>query len=193
VVTSLQPHREGNTAMSDMIPQTGSEPRFVSGSHHTSEDVPLSAILGIVVVVSLLCIVSAAFLAGGMSYLQVGVDKEQAHRPALLSRLTGLYGEAGPAVIGENPVSDYRRNPDSVPALKEAQLATSDTAYGWVEPGKVARIPVSRAIAILSEKETLPELAVPAPSAEINPADAVRRAREVPAPQPPVSSSPKGQ
>ena len=175
--------------MSDMIPQTGTQPRYESNVHETFEDINLSRILGCAVAIVMLCLVSAGLLAGVMSYAQVGVDREQALRPAVFSRSAGLYGEAGPAVKGENPVSDYRRDPGSVPDLLAADQALSPSAYGWTQPGKVARIPVDRAISILSEKGLLSQPAFSVPSPEPSPADAVRRARENPAPQPPVPNA----
>ncbi len=179
--------------MADMIPQTGSQPRFATGSHETSADVSLGSILGVATAIGILCVVSAGFIAGVMSYAQVGHDRELAHRPALLNRTKGLYGEAGPAVRGENPVSDYRRDPGSVPELRDSELAVGDSAYGWVEPGKVARLPVSRAISILAEKDALPQFTNSSSTTDLTPSDAVRRAIENPAPQRPVPTSTKGQ
>ena len=195
MLTAHLPLREADPTMSDMIPQTGTVARFGSGVHETSEDVSLGIIMGFAVALVALCVVTAGLLAGVMWWVQVGVDREQAHRPVLFGRTEGFYGDAGPAVLGENPRKDYRKDPSSksVSELKKADDAIGADAYGWVEPGKIARIPIERAIAILGDKNELPKMPAAAPATEPTPSDAVRKARENPAPQPPVpAATPKG-
>jgi hypothetical protein len=177
----------------DMTPQTGPVSRFQPGEHESSEDVSLGVIVGFSVALVALCVASAVLLAAVMWFVQIGIDREQSHRPPLFHRTANLYGEAGPAVKKENPEKDYRKDPDSVPERKQAEDAIGPSAYGWVEPGKVARIPIDRAIKLLGEKGELPHAPSAAPaSPEPNPADAVRRARENPAPQAPVPADTKG-
>ncbi len=155
--------------MRDLIPQGGLDPQYRPG-YHAIDDVPVGGILGFAVGLVAFTAISAAALALVMRLAQVGEDVEQARRPALFSDNTGLYAQAGPDVYKENPIYD---NADEL-----AAEARSLEQYTWIDPQnkQQARIPLDRAIDILARRG-LPRSEAADDSAEINPNDAIRRAR----------------
>jgi hypothetical protein len=167
----------------DTIPQVGLHPSFRAGAHHEIDDVKASTIVGFAVGLVIFTLVVVAALAFAMNLVQVGQDREMARRPLLLENTEGLF--PGPYVLNENPVKD------GDPIL--AQDAENVTEYRPAEGDNAARIPVSRAIELLSEKG-LPKSGVTSDTKDPLPGDAVRRALENPTPQPavPADSTPKG-
>jgi hypothetical protein len=170
--------------MPDMIPQGGLEPEFREG-HHPIDDVDLGAVLGFAVALAVLTVIVAALLGIAMRVVQLGDDAESARRPALFDDSAGQY--AGPR-LEVNPAL-------RLPEFRAREQARVDS-YEWVERGKVARIPVARAIELIAERG-LPRAEATHDEEELDeptPADAVRRARTTPvAPAPAANATPREQ
>jgi hypothetical protein len=159
----------------DMTPQDGHHPRFEHG-HHKIDDVGTLGLVAFAVGLTILGLVLAGILAIVMKIVRADEELEMKEAtPLLFADESGQY--AGPSVYRDSPVRD-----DEAELERAARRLNS---YGWIEPGKTAHIPIERAIALLAERG-LPKVEAPADSGEPTPADAVRRARTNPAPQPPV-------
>jgi hypothetical protein len=165
--------------MGDMIPQNGLDPTFRDG-HNKVDDVDLGTILAFVVGLAVVTIIVVAGLAVVMRAVELGDDRERARRPLLYDDAAGQYAGPQLEVAPAQVLPDFR-----------ARERAAIESYAWVEPGKVARIPVSRAIEILSARglPKAPSSASEAHGGEASPADAVRRARSQPVI--PVESRPR--
>jgi hypothetical protein len=156
--------------MGDMIPQSGLDPEFRAG-HHKIDDVDLGTILAFTVGLVVLTTIVVAMLGIVMRLVHLGDDAEMARRPLLYEDAAGQY--AGPRLE-----VDPSRNLPEFRARERARVES----YDWIEPGKVARIPVSRAIEILAERglPKAPEAPADDGGGEPTPTDAIRRARSAP-------------
>jgi hypothetical protein len=169
---------------SDALPQVGAHPEFRPGAHHETDDVRAGTILSFGVGLVIFTVVVAAGVAFAMGLVDVGMegmkDKTLKDRPMVMET-EGLF--PGPKLSQENPVLDT----PEILAADEARLRN----YAPAKDGEAARIPIDRAIQILSDRGKLPEPPVTSDTVgEPTPSDAVRRARVNPAPQPPVPVSP---
>lgn len=150
--------------MSDFLYQTGPKPEFERG-HSPIDDVRVRVLVGfatsLIVFIVLVCVGLAAF----NEFIVRRARATRAERPALLNIESGQY--TGPE-LQDNPARD-------LPDRARHDLSRLDE-YGWVEPGKIAHIPIDRAMAIIAERGLPGPKA--APGETITPDDAVRRARE---------------
>lgn len=158
--------------MLDFTQQTGPAPRFQPG-HEEINDVHVRSIL--VYTVGIVGFFTACAL--GLAWVDARLRHEdaklQATTPVLLNVEAGQY--PGPQ-LQDNPGRD-------LPALA-AEAEHRLGSYGWIEKGKIARIPIGRAIAIVAERGISGDVQPPA-TTDPTPADAVRRARANPIVEPP--------
>lgn len=148
--------------MTDITPQgTPATP----GTHgHETRDTGIRPILIFGVALTAVTILLQVALGGWLEYFRNEEKKSNVDRPELFADKAGLYPGPEPK---DNP------NQDLAPQLdKERTILRS---YGWVEPGKVARIPIDRAIDLLAERG-LParDAAAPAGGAEAKPSDGTK-------------------
>lgn len=123
------------TTRQDMIPQ--GTPGH--GHQHEHKDASIRAIL---IFAASLTVVAVIFHLGLLAWLEHFSNenrKLQANRPELFSDEAGQF----PAPrLQDNPALDMSQ-------MTEKEQASLDR-YGWVEPGKVARIPIGRAMEMVA-------------------------------------------
>ncbi len=125
----------------DMIPQSSG----VISPNDTGHEVEDVRIRGIIIFLAVLIVVVAVFqvlMGGMMSYFSAQEKRLAVLRPEMLDDGSGQY--AGP----ELQDSPNRDKPEIMRAWY-AQLGS----YGWTDPAnKVARIPIDRAMTLLTER-----------------------------------------
>ncbi len=124
--------------MTDITPQ--GTPAGPEAHGHETRDASIRSILIFGVVLAASTILIQFALWAWMTQFQAEEKRVNASEPELFADRIGLY---------PSPELPDSPNQDLAPRLDKER--TQLRSYGWVEPGKVARIPIDRAIDILAE------------------------------------------
>lgn len=117
---------------------------------HERRDASIGGILWFGIILAISTVIVHIVLAAWMISFELVEQRVVAERPELFDDMTGQY--AGPR-LQDDPARDME-------TFIRAEWNRLET-YGWVEHGKVARIPINRAIDLLLERG-LPKVPTPA-------------------------------
>ncbi len=136
-------------------PRPGSDitPQSTSTRHvhdHERRDASIRGILWFAFILTLVIVLAQLGLGAWMTFFHSEEEKVKVRRPELFDEMVGQY--PGPR-LQDNPARDM----ETYSRAEDIRLNN----YGWVEPRKVARIPIKRAIDLLVERG-LPKVPPPA-------------------------------
>lgn len=144
----------------DLLMQGHVDPSY-RGLGHENQDTKVSGVLYFAVGLTLVTILIHLGLGAWLMAFRGEESRQIAERPPMFNDMTGLY--PGPR-LSDNPARDMANQ-----TVKELNQLNS---YGWADPGKVARVPIDRAIALVVER------GLPRPMAPRGPAPVAEPASE---------------